>query len=230
MNVKPSNRIVGRADYTLESSLGRDYAKEKRELTEARQKRALHDFFRDTGGKITDIRVLRSAMYLSDEIDRAVRGVDVENQFIGWRQYNRFYAEGTEDLFVNIPTGRSPLVLAAPKIPEGTIFAPIEDTAPSIIEYQSNRRSLLKQMGRTLGEIEQTQLDSLQEKPSSEQEHDFSFNKTEYSPKVNFVVPDRKSSVSLTQPFNVQNPKEIKSNILKFEGEITDRRPDQSNQ
>jgi hypothetical protein len=59
-------------------------------------------------------------MFFSDEIDRAIRGLDLEDQTIGWRQYNRFYAEGTEDLFTNIPQGKSPLVLASPKTPTDT--------------------------------------------------------------------------------------------------------------
>jgi len=131
-----------------------------------RQQRALEDFFRDTGGKVTDLRVVRSAMFLSDEIDRAVRGLDQENQYVGWRPYNRFYAQGTEELFTNIPTGRSPLVMAAPKATEDTKggrggvvhmseMKKMDDIAPVLpIQYQAVRQSHLKQVGRAVNEIE----------------------------------------------------------------------------
>lgn len=101
-------------------------------------------------------------MYLSDEIDRAVRGVDIPGQYVGWRPYNRFYAEGTEDLFTNVPTGRSPLVLAAPK---AKLNLPEVDTKVKTlpIEYQAVRRSHLKQVGRVLDEIEQNELLRLEE-------------------------------------------------------------------
>ena len=44
-----------------------------------------------------------------------------EGQYVGYRPYNRFYAAGTEELFTNVPTGRSPLVMATPKSDTGAI-------------------------------------------------------------------------------------------------------------
>eukprot|EP01080_Neovahlkampfia_damariscottae_P008542 gene8542-366_t len=192
----------------------------------------LRDFFRDTGGKITDMRVLRSAMFLSDEIDRAVRGIDLPDQNIGYRQYNRFYAEGTEELFTNIPTGRSPLVLAAPKIPEGTKFTEVSKDKPLPIEYQSMRRSHLKQVGRSLDLIEKSQLKNLQsngnqvdEKPKiieiKKDKVIIPKNVGTYKPKVSNDL-----KVGLYQPFDPKDKSTIKQRLLKFEGEISDRRPD----
>lgn len=125
-----------------------------------RNRRALADFFRDTGGRVTDLRVLRSAMFLSDEIDRAVRGIDLPDQHVGWRPYNRFYADGTQDLFTNVPTGRSPLVLAAPKT-RVDLSTVDNRTATYPVEYQATRRSKIQQVGRALDEIEQSELTRL---------------------------------------------------------------------
>lgn len=227
------NVKIGRADVTLERSLQiEDKEKNEKKVVLDRQKRALSDFFRDTGGKITDIRVLRSAMYLSDEIDRAVRGSDLEDQYIGWRQYNRFYAEGTEDLFTNVPTGRSPLVLATPKVPKDTKIETLDKDRPLPIEYQAIRRSHLKQVGRTLEQIEKKEIERLENKKLEiEEDKNEKFfvplerivpkNITDYQPELSNDL-----KVSLYQPFEQKSKKSIKERILKFEGEITDRRPD----
>ena len=141
--------------------------RQQRFTVRQRQQRALQDFFRDTGGKVTDLRVVRSAMFLSDEIDRAVRGLDQENQYVGWRPYNRFYAQGTEELFTNIPTGRSPLVMAAPKPTtesssggggKSSELKRVSDISPVLpIQYQAVRQSHLKQVGRVVSEIENSE-------------------------------------------------------------------------
>jgi hypothetical protein len=223
--LNPTVRI-GRADVSLESSLmHQDEEKKARIATMERQKRAMQDFFRDTGGKISDIRVLKSAMYLSDEIDRAVKGLDQENQHVGWRQYNRFYSEGTEDLFTNVPSGRSPLVLAAPKTPKGTNFMPIQDNVPLPIEYQSNRRSHLKQIGRTLDETVKLETNRLTGSAPVEEMDQLNL-KSYYVPTVQIQEVGSSGGVAMTLPFQQQSVKSQKEAILKFEGEITDRRPD----
>lgn len=228
------NLRVGAANSSIQGSLeSEERKKSENQINLDRQKRALQDFFRDTGGKITDLRVLRSAMFLSDEIDRAVRGQDNPNQYIGWRQYNRFYAEGTEDLFTNIPTGRSPLVLQAPKIPKGMSVQEIPDDTPLTIEYQANRRSNLKQIGRTLDQIEKTERERLEnrkiENESIISEGSLTISKEIIVPNnVNTYRPQISSDlkVGLYQPFEPKDKSEIKERILKFEGEITEKRPD----
>jgi hypothetical protein len=169
-------------------------------------------------------------MFLSDEIDRAVRGSDIPDQNVGFRQYNRFYAEGTEDLFTNIPTGRSPLVLAAPTIPEGTNFTEVPKNKPLPIEYQSMRRSHLKQVGRSLEQIEKTELKKLKKQENKEMEikinvdEDYLIipkNVDDYQPKLSNDL-----KVGLYQPFDPRDKATIKQRLLKFEGEISDRRPD----
>lgn len=231
VHILNKNVKIGRADVTLERSLQiEDKEKNEKKVVLERQNRALQDFFRDTGGKITDIRVLRSAMYLSDEIDRAVRGTDLEDQYIGWRQYNRFYAEGTEDLFTNVPTGKSPLVLASPKVPKDTKIEVLSNDKPLPIEYQAIRRSHLKQVGRTLDQIEKKELERLENKEVKQEEKKEFFvplerivpkNLRDYKPEISNDL-----KVSLYQPFEQKSKKSIKERILRFEGEITDQRPD----
>ncbi|KAF0852447.1 Type II secretion system (T2SS)-associated protein Gcp10 [Andalucia godoyi] len=96
----------------------------------AKQTEAIAEFFGDR--KLVDLRVLRSAMALSKEVQQAVHA---ETPSMGWRRYNRFFAAGTEELFTNVPSGRSPLVLKAPPEPSSsfpTMFPSIES-----IEYDS---------------------------------------------------------------------------------------------
>nr|QRZ58760.1 Gsp-co-occurring protein 10 [Malawimonas jakobiformis] len=133
----------------------------KKDIRE-RQQQAIKDYFRDTGGKITDLRVLRSAMYLSDEIDRAVRGLDEANQHVGWRQYNRFFAEGIEDVFTNVPSGRSQLVLAAPTGKVTDFQQAPEGVRP--VQYKASRDALLQQIARTVDLVEQRELLRLADK------------------------------------------------------------------
>ncbi|KAF0972846.1 hypothetical protein FDP41_009095 [Naegleria fowleri] len=243
----------------------------KRISSKEKQKRALEDFFRDTGGKVTDLRVLRSAMYLSDEIDKAVRGIDGDedendnngggafkhrsSSYVGWRPYNRFYAEGTEELFTNVPTGRSPLVMAAPSADKSTMLKSLDADKrnPLPIEYQAMRRSHLKLVGRQLKEFEQEQLRSLQQSemaiPSSSTLISQKPNVTESTKSIQSRYDQQRPSANLLKPRNDQyeppavsddlrvgayqryqsldnSPSAIKKQLLKFEGDISERRPD----
>lgn len=197
-------------------------------------------------------------MYLSDEIDRAIRGVDIENQYVGWRQYNRFFAEGTEDLFTNIPTGRSPLVLAAPKVPPGMRVTQVDPKLPLPIEYQAVRRSHQKQVGRAIDEIEHSELVRLSKEGKvelSKEQRDYlqshaPLSKEEYGlgkelPKdrqfpeqknVDIIIPKNDEytpkistdlRVGLYQPFEPMDKTTMKERLLKFEGDISERRPEE---
>ncbi|KAF0852446.1 Type II secretion system (T2SS)-associated protein Gcp10 [Andalucia godoyi] len=103
----------------------------------AKQTEAIAEFFGDR--KLVDLRVLRSAMALSKEVQQAVHA---ETPSMGWRRYNRFFAAGTEELFTNVPSGRSPLVLKAPPEPSSsfpTMFPSIES-----IDYKMDRNARLQ--------------------------------------------------------------------------------------
>lgn len=100
----------------LQSSLVLETPEELR-LRAARdkQQRALVDFFGSTDRSVAaDLRVLRSAAFLSSEIDSILHH---EDEDVGWRRYNRFFAAGTEEFFTNVPAGRSPLVVRASSLP-----------------------------------------------------------------------------------------------------------------
>lgn len=225
----------------------------KRFNVRQRQRRALEDFFRDTGGKVTDLRVLRSAMFLSDEIDRAVRGIDVENQYVGWRPYNRFFAEGTEDLFTNVPTGRSPLVMAAPKTTDeesgnGTSEMKNMNEITNVypVQYQAMRQSHLKQVGRAVNEVEtyerQRLTKRLPDQQSEQKKKIDSFETTEHPGLIKPLNEDlslkqqRLSSTDLKagvyqayeeEPGEAEDKRSnIKKKLLRFEGEISEKRPD----
>ncbi|KAG2385655.1 hypothetical protein C9374_003470 [Naegleria lovaniensis] len=275
------NVFIGAPALTFKESLTAQTLEQekakKRISAKEKQKRALEDFFRDTGGKVTDLRVLRSAMYLSDEIDKAVRGIDDDDDesgngssiskkrtsYVGWRPYNRFYAEGTEELFTNVPTGRSPLVMAAPTADKSTMLKSLDSDqrTPLPIEYQAMRRSHLKLVGRQLKEFEQEQLKSLQQSEmalpsspsldvSSKKNLTLSSESTE-SIQSRYQRQERKHTAvsDLLKPRNDQyeppavsddlrvgayqryqpldsSSGSIKKQLLKFEGDISERRPD----
>jgi hypothetical protein len=175
-------------------------------------------------------------MFLSDEIDRAVRGIDVEGQYVGWRPYNRFYAEGTEDLFTNVPTGRSPLVMAAPRTGAGGELQELDPNAPSPIEYQAVRRSHLQQVGRTIDEIEQyevsriTGIDTTRKiKKTSEQELEQRYGNADIRP-INDKFEPKPSNDLRVGAYQRYEPlgdeTSIKQRLFKFEGEMSERRPD----
>lgn len=222
----------------------------------AKQQRALQDFFRDTGGKITDLRVLRSAMFLSDEIDRAVRGTDEPNQFVGWRKYNRFFAQGTEDMFTNIPTGKSPLVMASPKSKINMLQA--DATQKSLpLQYQAQRKSHLKQVGKLLDQVEQAEMVRLAndnntmqltqaqreyiERKRAERENASSTTTTtttlpaSQNAETKLLIPknDKFGTMpalnlkqAVFQPYDPQDGKPLKQRLYRFEGELNERRPD----
>ncbi|KAL0477218.1 ureE [Acrasis kona] len=244
IRVYTSRRIkVGRPALTARESFESDQDTKQKAKFDAidRQNRAMQDFFRDTGGKVNDLRVLRSAMYISDEIDRAVRGVDVEGQYVGWRPYNRFYAQGTEEMFTNIPTGRSPLVMAAPRMGVGGELQERDLSEPQPVEYQALRKSHLQQVGRAIDEIKQSQTNRLlsgydditnsqpeqntiQPTPlrSYKQDNVRPLN-DHYQPKLSTDL--RVGAYQRYEPIGDQAPS-LKQKLFKFEGEISERRPD----
>ena len=257
MSYHIKNYYIGKPALTAKESLdAKDEETSRRITAKEKQKRALQDFFRDTGGKVTDLRVLRSAMFLSDEIDRAVRGTDDANQYVSWRPYNRFYAEGTEDLFTNVPTGRSPLVMAAPTSShKDTALVEVgKGNKPLPIEYQAMRRSHLKLVGRQLKEYEQDQVRRLKNAselaiPTTQQQQSSSESTQSIQSRYETSQQNQaKSSQKLIRPRNDNyeppvvssdlrvgayqqyNPLEkqstTKQKLLRFEGEITERRPD----
>jgi len=225
------NLLLGKTANTIEDSLRTD-AIDSKTLTLQRQRKAMQDYFRDTGGNVQDLRVLRSAMYLSDEIDRAVRQMDIENQNVGWRRYNLFFAEGTEDLFTNVPSGKSPLVLAKPNTPIGTNIIDVngeDEKHPLPIEYQSARRAFLKQVGRNLDQVEERERNRLLQRNEKEDYRPMmeSFPESvklraseQYQPE-----PSTDLRVSFFQPYEAPDRKIVKEKLRKFEGEITDRKP-----
>ncbi|KAL9647307.1 hypothetical protein ABK040_011674 [Willaertia magna] len=241
---KAQNVTIGKLALTVRESIeNKDEEAERRITAKEKQRRALQDFFRDTGGKVTDLRVLRSAMYLSDEIDRAVRGLDDENNYIGYRPYNRFFAEGTEELFTNVPIGKSPLVMAAPKADKSVRFEDLDKSKPLPIEYQAMRRSHLKLVGRQLKEYEQEQIQRLQNKsttsketiyPNKQQENRwtnrYQQQKGLIQPKNDNYEPPLLSKDLRVGAYQSYKPYEkqvsTKQRLLKFEGEISERRPD----
>ena len=209
---------------------------------------------------MTDLRVLRSAMFLSDEIDKAVRGIDEDDEeswknrssYVSWRPYNRFYAEGTEELFTNIPTGRSPLVMAAPTPDKNTMLKTLDSdkNTPLPIEYQAMRRSHLKLVGRQLKEFEQDQLSQLENTemayPTIDKKEGLE-STTTIQNRYQRITPSKKD-IGLLKPRNDQyeppavsddlrvgayqryqplsGSSSIKKQLLKFEGDISERRPD----
>lgn len=225
---------MGRPALTAKESFEIDPKQRIKIDARERQKRALQDFFRDTDGKVNDLRILRSAMYLSDEIDRAVRGIDVRGQYVGWRPYNRFYAEGTEQLFTNVPTGRSPLVMAAPRTGAGGELQELDRDTALPVEYQAVRRSHLQQVGRVLDQIEQSQIDRLTtggDNITRKPEQDVLEKRypkeirpinDRYEPKISSDL--RVGAYQRYEPIGEQAS--VKKRLFKFEGEISERRPD----
>jgi hypothetical protein len=174
-------------------------------------------------------------MFLSDEIDRAVRGIDVEGQYVGWRPYNRFYAEGTEDLFTNVPTGRSPLVMAAPRTGTGGELQELNKNAPSPIEYQAVRRSHLQQVGRSMDEIEQSELNRISGgiartnlNRTTEQDLEQRYQNADIRPVNDDFEPKRSTDlrVGAYQRYDPIGQGSTKQRLFKFEGEMSERRPD----
>ncbi|EFC47326.1 predicted protein [Naegleria gruberi] len=189
-------------------------------------------------------------MFLSDEIDKAVRGIDDEDEdskhtrsFVSWRPYNRFYAEGTEELFTNIPTGRSPLVMAAPSADRQTMLKDLDsERKPLPIEYQAMRRSHLKLVGRQLKEFEQDQLKKMSNNQTVENERQETTQSIQQrylksSNKAPLIVPKndynepsyvsqdlRIGAYQRYQPLDKKTS--VKKQLLKFEGDISERRPD----
>eukprot|EP00761_Pharyngomonas_kirbyi_P002059 gb/GECH01002063.1/.p1 GENE.gb/GECH01002063.1/~~gb/GECH01002063.1/.p1 ORF type:complete len:301 (+),score=73.31 gb/GECH01002063.1/:1-903(+) len=257
---------VGKISHSAKESfdsIANEPSKEKIDRSPlAKQARAMRDYFQSTGGYIKDLRIVRSAMFLSDEINRAMRGTDIPNQQYGWRQYNRFYAEGTEDLFTNVPTGRSPLLMKAPSDSTDLERSPVDKDAPRVIEYKAIRDSNIKQVGRAMDEIEQDQLVRLSEHvPETElgmlskRQRDYLMRQrqqeaedriasgrrgldqygdrsTTIQPRNDVEYEPRTSSdlrVGAYQPYEEKGqgkPDSVKRELLKFEGEISERRPD----